>query len=71
MPKNRALKAVKKQLLEFLAIIISLLKLKNKALEANKRQLLSLYNNNISSNKPIALSIALKYLYIILCAKYI
>jgi len=69
--KNRALEAVREQLLESLAILTSLLKLKNRALEANKRQLLGLYNNNVSSNKLIILSIALKYLYIILCAKYI
>ena len=71
MPKNRALRAVREQLLKSLAIIISLLKPKNKALRANKRQLLGFYNNNVSSNKPIILSIALKYLYIILCARCI
>jgi len=70
-PKNRALKAVREQLLESLDALTSLLKLRNRALEANKEQLLGLYNNNVSSNKPIAPSIALRYLYIILCAKYI
>ena len=51
MLKNKALEAVRKQLLKSLAIIISLPKLKNKALKANKRQLLSFYNNDVSSNK--------------------
>jgi len=71
MLKNRALETVREQLLESLAIIISLLKSKNRALEANKRQLLDLYNNNVSSNKPITPSIALRYLYIILYTRYI
>jgi len=69
--KNRALEAIKKQLLEFLNTLTLLPKLRNRALEANKRQLLDLYNNDVSSNKPIILSIALRYLYIIFCAKYI
>ena len=71
MLKNRALEAIKKQPLESLNALTSLPKLRNRALEANKRQLLSLYNNDVSSNKPIILSIALRYLYIILYTKYI
>jgi len=71
MPKNRALEAIKEQPLEFLAIITLLPKPRNRALEANKRQLLGSYNNDVSSNKLIALSIALRYLYIILYAKCI
>ena len=70
-PKNRALRAKEKQLLRSSIALFSLPKLNNRALEAIKRQLLSSYNNNISSNKPIALSIALRHLYIILCARYV
>jgi len=37
MPKNRALEAIREQLLESLATITSLLKPRNRALEANKK----------------------------------
>ena len=45
-------------------------KLNNRALEAIREQLLGSKDNNVSLNKLTTISIALKRLYIVFCAKY-